>query len=73
MGLSPLPPRRVVKALKALGFVELRQKGSHLLLGHPDGRRTVVPIHPGEEIGRGLLRKIIHDAEVEPEEFVRLT
>lgn len=36
---------------------------------HSDGRITVVPVHPGEEIGRGLLRKIIRDAGVDADEF----
>ncbi len=70
MSLRPLPPRRVLKALKALGFEVIRRKGSHALLRHPDGRRTVVPVHAGEEIGRGLLRKMIRDAEVSVEEFL---
>jgi len=37
---------------------------------HPDGRTTVVPIHPGEDIGRGLFRKIIRDAHVDEDEFL---
>ncbi len=71
--LRPLPARKVVRALQSLGFSELRQRGSHLVMGHSDGRRVVIPIHPGEEIGRGLLRKIIFISGVEPEEFLRRT
>ncbi|MBI4361551.1 MAG: type II toxin-antitoxin system HicA family toxin [Euryarchaeota archaeon] len=33
---------------------------------------TVVPVHPRENIGRGLLRKILRDAEITPEEFSKL-
>jgi len=40
---------------------------------HPDGRATVVPVHPGEDIGRGLLRRIIRDARVEVDEFLSRT
>ena len=69
-GLRPLSSREVVGALRAFGFQEVRQRGSHLVMRHPDGRTTVVPIHSGEEIGRGLLRKIIRDAGVEVEEFL---
>jgi predicted RNA binding protein YcfA (HicA-like mRNA interferase family) len=47
----------------------LRIKGSHHFLQHPDGRRTVVPIHAGEIIGPGLLNKILKDVEVELGEF----
>jgi len=36
---------------------------------HPDGRRTVVPVHTGETIGPGLLSKILKDAEIAAEEF----
>lgn len=42
------------------------------MLIHPDGRSTIVPIHPGQEIGPGLLRKIIRDAGVSVEEFIEL-
>jgi predicted RNA binding protein YcfA (HicA-like mRNA interferase family) len=60
----------VLKALESLGFVVVRQRGSHVFLRHADGRSTVVPIHSREDIGRGLLRKIIRDAQVEVEEFL---
>jgi predicted RNA binding protein YcfA (HicA-like mRNA interferase family) len=38
---------------------------------HTDGRRTVVPVHTGETIGPGLLRRMLNDAEMEIEEFER--
>jgi len=60
----------VVKTLQKAGFDVVRQRGSHVFLRHPDGRATVVPIHKGEDLGRGLLRKIIHDAELTREEFL---
>ena len=68
--LTQLPPRKVLRALEALGFQAIRQKGSHMVMRHPDGRTTVVPVHPGEDIGCGLLRKIIRDARVDVEEFL---
>ena len=39
---------------------------------HPDGRRTVVPVHAGKDIKRSLLRKIIADAGLTEEEFKAL-
>jgi predicted RNA binding protein YcfA (HicA-like mRNA interferase family) len=72
MALRPLPARKVLKVLFRLGFVPIRQKGGHVILEHPDGRITVVPNHPREEIDRGLLRKIIKDIDLEPEEFMDL-
>ena len=71
--LTPLPARRVLRALEALGFRVVRQKGSHVFLRHADGRTTVVPVHPGEELGRGLVRKIIQDAGVDVDEFLTHT
>lgn len=72
MKLKPVSPERVIKALEKLGFEVARQRGSHVFLKHSDGRATVVPVHKGEDIGRGLLRKIIRDAKLTREEFLRL-
>jgi predicted RNA binding protein YcfA (HicA-like mRNA interferase family) len=58
--------------LKKAGFEEVRQKGSHVFLKHPDGRRTVVPVHAGETIGPGLFSKILRDVKLTKEEFYRL-
>jgi predicted RNA binding protein YcfA (HicA-like mRNA interferase family) len=50
--ILPLPAKKVVKALENIGFEQIRQKGSHLFLRHPEGRTTIVPTHPTEKIGR---------------------
>ena len=70
--LSPVKAKVLVKILKKMGFVERRQKGSHLFLSHEDGRTTVVPVHPSKSIGVGLLRSILHDIKLSPEEFEKL-
>jgi predicted RNA binding protein YcfA (HicA-like mRNA interferase family) len=62
----------VVKALGKIGFNVIRQRGSHCYMEHPDGRATIVPLHKGETIGKGLLRKIIRDVELERDEFMEL-
>lgn len=67
--LKTLKARDIVRALRSLGFSPVRQSGSHIFMMHPDGRVTVVPQHGGEDIGRGLLRQILRDIEVSPEEF----
>ena len=55
-----------------LGFEKLRQKGSHVRLKAKDGRMTTVPIHAGQSIPKGLLRKIIReDLEMTLEEFYK--
>lgn len=71
-GLRPVPYRKVARFLRSRGFVEVRQRGSHVFFEHrASGRSTVVPLHAGEDIGPGLLRKILKDAAIEPEEFLR--
>jgi predicted RNA binding protein YcfA (HicA-like mRNA interferase family) len=59
--LPPIKAINLVKILERQGFRRIRQKGSHLILKHVDGRETVIPMHRGEEIGRGLLRKILRE------------
>jgi predicted RNA binding protein YcfA (HicA-like mRNA interferase family) len=73
--MSKLPvisPGDLEKLLLYLGFYRKRQRGSHVFYQHPDGRATVFPFHSGEDIGRGLLRKILRDIGIEPEEYIHL-
>jgi predicted RNA binding protein YcfA (HicA-like mRNA interferase family) len=70
--LPSLTGEQIIRALAKAGFEILRQRGSHTYLKHPDGRATVVPTHKGESVGRGLLRKILHDADLNRGEFLRL-
>ena len=72
MSLRPLPPEKVVKILKYIGFEVIRQRGSHIFMRHQDGRITIVSMHKGEDIGRGMLRKIIKDAKLTKKDFLKL-
>ena len=56
--------RRVISVLMRHGFALDRQSGSHAVFIHPDGRRTTVPIHGKRDLGKGILRQIIRDAEL---------
>jgi predicted RNA binding protein YcfA (HicA-like mRNA interferase family) len=69
--LLVLKAEALVSALKKKGFVAVRQKGSHLRMKHRDGRVTSVPVHQGQDIGRGLLRKILRDVELTAEELLK--
>ena len=70
--LPSLTGEKIIKALGKAGFEVFRQRGSHVYLKHPDGRSTVVPLHKGESVGRGLVRKIMNNADLTREEFLRL-
>jgi predicted RNA binding protein YcfA (HicA-like mRNA interferase family) len=66
--MSPRLPavtgKELLRALEKLGFEQVRTRGSHHFLRHPDGRMTVVPVHGNESIGPGLLVKILHDCRI---------
>lgn len=70
--LPSLTAKDLAKAIKKCGFSFYRQRGSHQIWKHPDGRWTTIPVHPGENIGRGLLRKILRDLEITPKDFIEL-
>ncbi|MGB2983138.1 MAG: type II toxin-antitoxin system HicA family toxin, partial [Candidatus Bipolaricaulia bacterium] len=57
--LPRLTGERLIKTLQRAGFNDVRIRGSHHFLRHPDGQVTVVPVHTGETIGPGLLAKIL--------------
>jgi predicted RNA binding protein YcfA (HicA-like mRNA interferase family) len=61
--------RQLVDILGRAGFEVIRIRGSHYVLRHSDGRRTVVPVHSGETIGPGLLAQILRDCELTREEI----
>ena len=69
--LPVLSSREVIAILGKMGFEEVRQRGSHKQFRHSDGRRTTVPVHGGRDIAPLLLRQIIKDIQVTPEEFLR--
>ena len=64
--------RESVKVLKYLGFELVRQKGSHQIFKHSDGRKTVIPFHKGEDINKGLLKAILNDIDISVKEFEEL-
>lgn len=72
MGRIPiLKPREVASTLSKLGFVEVRQRGSHRQFRHQDGRGTTVPDHAGRDVSPILLRQIAKDIGLTIEDFVK--
>ena len=65
--------RRLVRFLKAQGFVEDRQAGAHLTLWHEARKIAVtVPMHTGADLGCGLAVRILKDAVFTVDEYLRL-
>jgi len=72
--LPLLSAKEIIKILNKLGFRFIRQEGSHMFFEHPDKRTTIIPNHPGQDIGRGLLNKIIkQDLQISREEFEKFS
>jgi len=62
MGSVPVLKRaEVCRLLEQLGFIVVRQRGSHIQYRHADGCGTTVPMHKGRDIAPSLLRQIARD------------
>ncbi len=74
--MSKLPiisGEKAVKCFEKIGYVIVRQKGSHIRMWHESDRSKkplTIPKH--EVLGKGLLRKLVRDAEITVEEFSEL-
>jgi predicted RNA binding protein YcfA (HicA-like mRNA interferase family) len=71
--LPSVSGERLVRALKRAGFVELRQKGSHVSLERRAGDkvfRTVVPMH--SELAKGTLSDILKQCNLQIDELIEL-
>jgi predicted RNA binding protein YcfA (HicA-like mRNA interferase family) len=65
-----LKPAEVVAILLRLGFVEVRQRGSHKQFRNDAGTNTTVPFHQGRDIAPALLRQIAKDVGLTIDEFL---
>jgi predicted RNA binding protein YcfA (HicA-like mRNA interferase family) len=71
--LPLLSGKAIMKVLEDLGFVQLRQKGSHVSMKKEISEGTigcVVPMH--KEVAIGTLKGILKQAHVTDEEFLRV-
>ena len=72
MGKYPvLKTKEVIAILEKLGFLEVRQRGSHKQFRHSDGGCTTVPYHTGRDISPILLRQIAKDVDLTVEELLK--
>jgi len=66
--LPVLSGAQVIKALERLGFEQVRQRGSHVVL-RKGSLGTVVPLH--REVKIGTLAGLLRQAQVSPDEFLQ--
>jgi len=70
--LPALKAKDVIKVLRKKGFSFVRQKGSHQIWTNGVDKWTTVPMHPGEDIGRGILTAILKDLDIKRDDFIKL-
>ncbi|MCZ7668479.1 MAG: type II toxin-antitoxin system HicA family toxin [Chloroflexi bacterium] len=69
--LQRVSGKETIRALERLGFVQIRQRGSHIILKKETATETVgcvVPLH--KELAVGTIRGILRQAQVSPEDFM---
>lgn len=65
-----LPPEKIIKALKKLGFEQVSQKGSHVKFkNYYSGKTFIIPMH--DEIAKGTLKSILEQANVKLDLFLK--
>jgi predicted RNA binding protein YcfA (HicA-like mRNA interferase family) len=73
--MSPRLPRitaaQLVRALKRAGWVEVRQKGSHMSLEYAD-KQVVVPMHASTILKPGTLKSILRQADLTVDDLLNL-
>lgn len=69
--ITVLKPHEVVAILIKLGFIEVRQRGSHKQFRDNSGRCTTVPFHKGHDISPVLLRQIAKDIGLSLDELLK--
>ena len=64
---------QLIRALQKVGYVQVRQRGSHVRLRHrTDPRRTPLSVPLHDELAPGLLRPTLRDAQLATERLIEL-
>ncbi len=72
MKLAPISGKELCKLVEKLGFQRVHQVGSHVRYVHDDGRKTTIPVHSNEELGKGLILEILKQIKISHEEYESL-
>lgn len=73
--MSELPrvnAKEILAVLSKAGFAQVRQSGSHKILRNTIGKRVTVPFHGNKTLHPKVLKSILIDAELTPEELKEL-
>lgn len=71
--IPTISARKLIRVLKKKGFVYDRSKGSHQVYARlHDNLSVSVPVHRGRDLGRGITKAILKDAEISEKDFLKL-
>jgi len=70
--LVPISGKKLCKILEKNNFEKIHGKGSHVRFKHPDGRKTIVPVHSNEDISVSLLREILKQVKISKEDYDKM-
>jgi predicted RNA binding protein YcfA (HicA-like mRNA interferase family) len=62
--LPNIKPKILIKKLNKLGFIQYRQKGSHVVMVNQlKNKQVIVPVH-NKELKKGTLASILRQGEI---------
>ena len=70
--LPSITGKELIAALEKVGFSVVRQKGSHVRMKHKDNRVVSIPVHARKAVGKGLILKILRDADLTKDQLIEL-
>ena len=62
--LPRLTAREIIAVLGKLGFILIRQSGSHKIFKNSEGRRVTIPFHGQRILHPKVLKSILRDADI---------
>jgi len=72
MKLPVISGKEFVKRLEKIGFRFEKQEGSHMILRLTRSPFTKLSVPNHKEISKGLLHRLLHDADISVEQFINL-
>jgi predicted RNA binding protein YcfA (HicA-like mRNA interferase family) len=71
--LPVISGNQAIKSFEKIGYQIIRQRGSHVRMRHKsDSNKQPLTIPRHKTLGKGLVRKLLRDAELTIEEFLKL-
>ncbi len=69
--LPVISGKELIKTFERIGFIFIRQKGSHVIMKHQDGRSVTIPLQ--KEIKKGTLKKgILNPLNITVEDLITI-